>query len=97
MFLELFVLVEDPVYSIPDAGQWVDKVWNWSFHGAGELRNDSVRWLRDEMHELIADVAILKDEVDVVEWLPEKHENFSVKSDHDVLSLSSIIKKLWKM
>ena len=49
------------------------------------------------MQELIADVAIVMAEVVAVEWLPEKHENFSVKSDHDVLSLSSIIKKLWKM
>lgn len=48
-----------------------------------------MRWLRDEMQELIADVAILEDEVDVVKWLTEKHENVSVKLGHDVLNSRS--------
>lgn len=48
------------------------------------------------MHELIADVAILKDEVDVVVWLLEKHENFSVKLGHDVLNFRSAVASIKK-
>lgn len=48
-----------------------------------------MRWLWDELHDLIAKIVIVEDEVNVVEWLPEKQKTFSVKSSHKVLNFSS--------
>lgn len=41
----------------------------WVWRG-GEGRNENVSWLGDDIQELIADVTIVKDEMDTVESLP---------------------------
>lgn len=61
--MELFILADDPFYSVAEAGQWVDKIWIWSNHDMGELMNANGRWIWDELQDLIIDIAIVKEKL----------------------------------